>query len=236
MPKSSYQLSVDPLPMEPDWVILSDIMIKAIFWDNDGVLVDTEPLYFKATREVLAEAGIPLSAEQFIRISLQEGRSAFDLARDRGMPADTLEAMRRERNRRYAALLGEGIAPLPGVAETLSTLHGRCQMAIVTSCLQEHFEIIHRHTGILQYFDFILTREHYRHTKPHPEPYLSALNRSGLARAQCLVIEDTERGLQAADAAGLACAVIPNALTAQGDFSKACRVLDGIHQVLDLLD
>jgi HAD superfamily hydrolase (TIGR01509 family) len=216
--------------------MLIGIMIKAIFWDNDGVLVDTEPLYFQATREVLAEAGVVLSREEFIRISLREGRSAFDLARDQGAAPAALEDMRRERNRRYAEFLAQGIAPLPGVADTLSALHGRCQMAIVTSCLQEHFDLIHRHTNILHYFDFILTREHYRHTKPHPEPYLSALRRSGLSPGQCLVIEDTERGLHAADAAGLACAVIPNELTAAGDFSKACRVLDSIHQVVDLLD
>lgn len=210
-------------------------MIKAIFWDNDGVLVDTEPLYFKATREVLADAGVFLSAEQFIRISLQQGRSAFDLARDQGATAQELEAMRRERNRRYSALLAVGVKPLLGVEQTLRSLQGRCLMAIVTSSLREHFDLIHQSSGLLQYFDFILTREDYQHTKPHPEPYLTALERSGLLARQCLVIEDTERGLQAAHAAGIDCAVIPNALTKTGDFSKAVRVLQHIGQVKELL-
>lgn len=211
-------------------------MIQAIFWDNDGVLVDTEPLYFRATREVLADAGVFLSAEQFIRISLQQGRSAFDLARDQGAPPQALEAMRRERNRRYSVLLAEGVKPLPGVEQTLRSLQGRCLMAIVTSSLREHFELIHQSSGLLQYFDFILTREDYQLTKPHPEPYLTALERSGLNSEACLVIEDTERGLQSAHAAGIDCAVIPNALTKTGDFSKAVRVLQHVGQVKELLD
>jgi beta-phosphoglucomutase-like phosphatase (HAD superfamily) len=54
-------------------------MLKALLWDNDGVLVDTEELYFRATREVLLEVDIDLSRNLFIRISLEQGRSAFDL-------------------------------------------------------------------------------------------------------------------------------------------------------------
>ena len=52
-------------------------MIKAVFWDNDGVLVDTEKLYFKATREVLSEIGVDLTTELFAQISLKQGRSVF---------------------------------------------------------------------------------------------------------------------------------------------------------------
>ncbi|KIH77006.1 haloacid dehalogenase superfamily, subfamily IA, variant 3 with third motif having DD or ED [Geoalkalibacter ferrihydriticus] len=210
-------------------------MIKAIFWDNDGVLVDTEPLYFQATREVLAETGVALSREAFIRISLQQGRSAFDLARDQGATPRELEDMRRQRNERYSALLAHAPPALPWVKETLHALHGRCRMAIVTSSLREHFDIIHRNTGILGYFDFILTREDYQHTKPHPEPYLTALKRSGIAPAHCLVVEDTQRGLQSSVDAGLACAVIPNGLTGDSDFSRACHVLGDIREVIGLL-
>ncbi|WP_429884491.1 HAD family hydrolase [Geoalkalibacter halelectricus] len=216
--------------------MLATIMIKAIFWDNDGVLVDTEPLYFSATRAVLAEAGVALSREAFIRISLEEGRSVFDLARNQGAAPDDLERLRRLRNHRYGELLASGMAALPGVEETLRALHGHCLMAIVTSSLREHFDIIHRHTGILKYFDFILTREDYQHTKPHPEPYLTALARSGLAPRQCLVVEDTRRGLRSAVEAGLGCAVIPNGLTHASDFSEARHVLSDVRQVAALLD
>ncbi|MGE4343162.1 MAG: HAD family hydrolase [Geoalkalibacter sp.] len=210
-------------------------MIKAIFWDNDGILVDTEPLYFQATREVLAHHNVVLTREEFIRISLQQGQSAFDLARDQGYDPAELEQMRRQRNRRYTRLLEEGAEALPHVEETLKALYGRFRMGIVTSSLAEHFNAIHSQTGLLPYFDFTLTREQYAQTKPHPEPYLTALLRCGLSPKECIVIEDSERGLAAAVAAGLRCIAIPTELTRGGDFSQAFAVLEDVSEISSLL-
>lgn len=212
-------------------------MIKALFWDNDGVLVDTEHLYFRATRQVLrARAGIHLERDDFIRISLQQGRSVFSLASERGSDSEACERMRQERNALYAQLLSREAAAIDGVEETLQTLQGRLQMAIVTSSLGEHFDIIHGRTGLLKYFDFWLTREDYRQTKPHPEPYLSALERSRLQPEECLVIEDTQRGLRAALAAGIPCLVIPGELTRGHDFSGARGILQDVREIPSFLD
>ena len=98
-------------------------MIHALLWDNDGVLVDTEPLYFRATRELLAEVGVDLTREHFADLSLRQGRSCFDLAAALGDAAGALESLRGRRNERYAALLRAGIEPLPGVPECLSLIH-----------------------------------------------------------------------------------------------------------------
>jgi HAD superfamily hydrolase (TIGR01509 family) len=206
-------------------------MIGALLWDNDGVLVDTEPLYYRATRELLAEVGVDLTREHFADLSLRQGRSCFDLAAHRGIAAGELEALRRRRNERYAALLQAGIDPLPGVVECLRTLHGRQPMAIVTSSNPDHFEIAHRTTGLSSYFEFILTNADYVRHKPHPEPYLTAAARLGVEPSSCVVVEDTERGLQAATAAGMRCLVIPGDLSRGGDFRTAAAVLRNVDEV-----
>lgn len=205
-------------------------MIKGIFWDNDGILADTEPLYFRATREVLARFGVELTQQQFINISLKDGSSLFSLVEDDLTTAE-LDTARQARNKRYAELLRQETRILPGVEETLETLHGRASMAIVTSSRPEHFALIHRHSGLLKYFDFVLTRDDYACSKPHPEPYLTALRRSGLRPEECRVVEDSERGLLAACRAGLRCIVIPGELTRAGDFSSAERILADIREV-----
>lgn len=205
-------------------------MIKGIFWDNDGILADTEPLYFRATREVLARFGVELTQQQFINISLKDGSSLFSLVEDDLTTAE-LDTARQARNKRYAELLRQETQILPGVEETLETLHGRASMAIVTSSRPEHFALIHRHSGLLKYFDFVLTRDDYACSKPHPEPYLTALRRSGLRPEECRVVEDSERGLLAACRAGLRCIVIPGELTRAGDFSSAERILADIREV-----
>ena len=205
---------------------------KFIFWDNDGVLVDTEGLYYQASREALARIGFDLSAEQFANISLATGRSVFELATSDPVLMDEL---RRQRNLRYAELLSGEELVLPGVRQTLARLAGRYAMAIVTSSRRDHFDLIHAGSDLLAYFTFILCREDYHAAKPDPEPYLLALRHSGRAAGECLVIEDSVRGLAAAKAAGLTCWVIPSSQTRNQDFSTADRLLGEAGELLDLL-
>jgi|GEM_PF-75247 len=210
-------------------------MIKGIFWDNDGVLVDTESLYFQASAEVLDRIGVHLSREDFIETSLVKGQSVLDLAREESLPAGGMTALRRRRDELYCTLLQQGVKAMAEVENTLRQLHGKVAMAIVTSCRREHFDLIHRSTGLLKFFDFILTREDYTHSKPHPEPYLAALARSGLSPGECLVVEDTERGLLSATGAGIRCLVVPGELTRENDFSAADRVLQDIREVASFI-
>lgn len=206
-------------------------MIRAIFWDNDGVLVDTEKLYFQATRELLQRAGITLTEALFRRISLQEGRSAFDLALEKGVSRQQIDRLHEERNRRYTELVEKGVRILDGVEETLAKLSGRVLQAIVTSSRRAHFDAIHAGTGLRSHFDFILTREDYLLSKPDPEPYRLAVTRSGFRAEECLVVEDSERGLRAAFAAGIRCIVVPNDLTRGGEFAGAWRVLPSCREI-----
>ena len=76
--------------------------------------------------------------------------------------------------------------------------------------------------------DFVLTREDYTNTKPHPEPYLTAMGRHGLRPDQCIVVEDSERGLVAATAAGVDCIIVLSEWTKDGDFTKAVAVVEDI--------
>lgn len=199
-------------------------MIRAIFWDNDGVLVDTEGLYFASTQEHLSGLGVVLTQEDFIRISLREGRSVFDLALARGVGPEAVAAAQAARNRRYRERLLQGVAILPGVLEILSALRGRVFLGMVTSARKEHVEAMHATTGLLPLFDFVLAREDYGRSKPHPDPYLAAIERAGLPPGACLAVEDSERGLAAARAAGLPCIAVPHGLTVGGDFSGAQQV------------
>jgi len=208
---------------------------KYIFWDNDGVLVDTERYYLQASREALAQTGTTLTDKQFATISLVEGRSIFDLAACRGISKKTINELRVWRNKRYAALLGEKDMTLTGVRGVLEALHGRIKMAIVTSSQKDHFDIIHSRTTFLPFFDFCLTREDYARSKPSAEPYLMALQKSGQLAQHAVVIEDSPRGLTAAKAAGLTCWVIPGQHTSEQDFPDADRILSSIEEVPGLV-
>ena len=104
-------------------------------------------------------------------------------------------------------------------------------MCIVTSSRADPFAAAHRSTGLLPFFEFVLMRECFGNCKPDPEPYLCAVERLGLSKQECLVIDDSERGLRAAKAARLACWVIPHGLSRRGSFAAADRVLASIADV-----
>ena len=206
-------------------------MIEAIFFDNDGVLVDTEGHYFEANQVVFEEHGQVLDRETFIDLSLRQGRSVFDLMRDRGADEEAVQALRARRDSIYRERVGRGVDVYAGAGETLATLGERYPMAIVTSALRVDFELAHRTTGLLPHFEFVLASGEYARHKPHPDPYLEAADKLGVAPERCVVVEDSVRGLQAAVAAGMACLAIPHGLTAGGDFSRAAAVLSSIREV-----
>ena len=206
-------------------------MIKAILWDNDGVLVETEHLYFQATQHVLSTIGVTLTEADYIQLFLVQGRGAWHLAEEHGIASSDIEKLRNERN----ALYGEWLAQAPrltdGITQVLDALHGKYVMGVVTSSRKDHFDVIHRTTGVLKYFDFVLTADDFSRVKPDPEPYLLAVARSGIDPGACMAIEDSERGLQSATGAGISCIVVPTALTRGGTFAGAHRVLGSISEI-----
>jgi len=207
----------------------------AILFDNDGILVDTEPLFLQATQEILATVDVILTADEYHEISMRQGRAVFNLAEARGVSDDEIRVLRTSRNRRYSELIDQGVRIFDGVAETLERLHGILPMAIVTSSDREHFDRIHKQTELIRFFDFVLTAGEYAHHKPHPEPYLAAASRIGAAPDRCLVIEDTERGVRSATTAGMSCIVIPNELSKAGNFENAHTILHSMRELTSLL-
>jgi HAD superfamily hydrolase (TIGR01509 family) len=203
----------------------------ALLWDNDGVLVDTEGLYFAATREVLATVGVDLDESLYLQLFLREGRGAFHLAREQGLDEAQISALRTARDARYVQLLEAGPLLIADVQQAVSALACQYRMAIVTSSVREHFELSHRSTRLLHHFELVLTHGDYARAKPAPDPYLTALARLGLPAEACLVIEDSERGLRAARAAGLRCWVVPSPLTRAGSFTEAERVFASLGEL-----
>jgi len=211
-------------------------MVEAILWDNDGVIVDTERLYFKATQQALKLAGVDLSLDLYKDVSLRQGAGLFYLAAERGYTNEQVVGLRAQRDDIYTELLRAEQLLFPEVYETLRELHKKYRMAIVTSSHRIHFDVMHETTNIREFFEFVLAREDYVNSKPEPEPYLTAMQKLGLPAEKCVAIEDTERGLIAAKAAGLRCITIPHEFTQECRFEGAEAVLTNVTELSALLE
>lgn len=209
-------------------------MKSHILWDHDGVLVDTEPWYFEATRQCIAALGVDLRKPDYLQ-DMAAGRPAWERARALGVAERQIADARRERDALYQRFLREKDIEIPGVDEALAELAGRYAMAIVTTAKRQDFELIHKDRNIVPFMEFVIANGDYRHSKPHPDPYLTALRRFGIDARNALAVEDSERGLRAAAAAGIDCIVVDNAFVAGQDFSLATQRVASIRDLASSL-
>lgn len=208
---------------------------KFLLFDHDGVLVDTEYWYYQATRRALAELGVELDLRTYQQIMVR-GAASWELAQQAGIADARIAAMKVQRNHWYQTYLQNEPIAIAGVDDVLAELSRKsCRMAIVTTSKGVDFELIHRDRTLVSHMEFVLTREDYTNAKPDPEPYLQALQRFGASPEEALVIEDSERGLRSAVAAGIDCAIVHNSFTAGHDFSSATFRLQNIAQLPGLL-
>ena len=212
-------------------------MLSAILWDNDGVLVDTERFYYQANRDYLRGHGIELSEAQFFEWFLADNCGAWHLLEAGGASAEQIARWRRERNALHLELIHAASELVtPGIEPLLASLAGRVEMGIVTSATQASFDAIHARHDLLRHFRFALTAETYARSKPAPDPYLLGVDRIGRPADECLVIEDSPRGLAAARAAGLRCIVLRSPLTHWHDFAGADRVVDSVAELGEAIE
>ena len=136
----------------------------------------------------------------------------------------------RDRDTGDQQLLRTQSIDIAGADEVIAELSGHFRLAIVTTSRDDDFDLIHGLNGypvtertprIVEHMDFVLKRSHYQNSKPDPEPYLLALDRFGIESGQALVIEDSERGLRSAVAAGIDCAAVSHPFTARQNFDQA---------------
>jgi HAD superfamily hydrolase (TIGR01509 family) len=203
------------------------LAFDAVCWDHDGLLVDTEQLFFTSTREVFAESGVLLTEQLWSVEYLSKGGTTASIASTLGLDRSA-EKLIAERNRRYKELL-RACPPLrPGVIETLQSLFGSVPMALVTGSNREDIDTVHQGTGMLGLFTAIIARADYAAAKPAPDAYIAAAKQLGVAPERSLAVEDSERGMIAALAAGMKCVVVPNNLTRLFEFAGAHAIEESV--------
>ena len=207
---------------------------KYILFDHDGVLVDTEFWYYKAGERALADIGLILDKDQYLR-DMNQGLGTWAQARAAGIDEQTISRLREVRNDYYQEYLRTEPIEIEGVVETLAELSKYVRMAIVTTAKRADFEIIHEKRQIRQFMDFVLVREDYKLAKPHPEPYLTGLKRFGATNDETLVVEDSSRGLNSAVAAGIDCVIVSNGFTQGQDFSQASYRIETLIELKDII-
>jgi len=209
-------------------------MIKAVFFDNDGVLVSTERIVFEANKQVLSSMGVSYDLNDFIASTVMTNQGSHGFLRSKGHNEDFIEKFSKTRQSVWDKELGSFDHSIVGVKAALDQL-GNVDFIVTTSAKRSQFLRSHTNTNLLSYFQMIVAREDYVNIKPEPDVYLLALEKSGYQANEVLVVEDTPRGVAAANAASLRVAAIPHDITTGLDFSNADYVLNNISELVDLV-
>jgi HAD superfamily hydrolase (TIGR01509 family) len=204
-----------------------------ILFDNDGVLVETEAWYFKANQEILKTLDLVLHEQEYLEI-MARGGTAWELAFEAGFSKAHIDQCRHKRDELYQHYLQTKNIEIKGVKEVLQKLSQTHKMAIVTTSRRVDFELIHHNRGIMDFMQFALCVEDYAKAKPQPDPYLKGLENFKTHRKNTLVVEDSQRGLSAAVAAKIECAVVKNEFTKTHDFSQATYFIDSLEALLEI--
>jgi beta-phosphoglucomutase len=201
-------------------------MLKAVIFDFDGVIADSEPLHYQAFQEVLVPLGLGHSYERYLEHFIGfDDRDAFREAfREASRPFDgaALADLIREKSEAFRGVVAKGVRPFPGAVHLIEDLvQHRVPLAIASGALHEDIRLILRALRLESAFPIVVAADDVEHSKPDPETYQLALARlqekcgkNALDRKNCAVIEDTVAGIHAAKQAGLFCVAVTHTSSA----------------------
>lgn len=184
--------------------------LKAIIFDMDGVLIDSEPLHFEAYRELISSYGSEYTLEynqQFL--GQKDVEIAPKVIKDHNLPLSTKQFVI-DKDKIFHALIKKSAAPLAGVTKTLKTARDlNFKVGLASSSKMETIQLIVKTLNLLPYFDSLTSGDEVAKGKPAPDVFLLAAKRLATEPTECLVIEDTDAGVMAAKSAKMFCVAIP---------------------------
>jgi beta-phosphoglucomutase len=218
-------------------------MLRAIIFDCDGVIVDSEPHHFKAFQQILSEEGISFTKEEYFQKYLAlDDKTCFETAfAAHGKTYDNriLKDLIIRKMAVYRQLSQQGLFLYPGVVEFIKKVKGSYRLAIASGAFRGEIKFALDKAELRPAFPVIVSAQDVRNGKPHPEAFLLALQLTNemhpmpsppIRPEECLVIEDSIHGVEGAHAAGMKCLAVSNSYP-KGKLAHAEMVVASLQEV-----
>ena len=192
---------------------------RAVLWDLDGTLVDSEEYHWQSWRDTLAPEGLSITYEQFLA---SFGKKNDPIMREwlgAGYTPERSARLAEAKEADYRRLvMAHGLTALPGAREWLRALHSAgWRQAIVTSAPAENASVMLRGLGLGEVFEVVITAEDVLHGKPDPEVFVKAASRLVVPPSRSIVVEDAAAGIEGARRAGMKCVGVSRHITLDAD-------------------
>ena len=203
----------------PNPEFLASFPIRVIIYDLDGLLVDTEELWFETCKRVLKFYGVEVQEEHRLELAGRGKLSAFFV--ERFGVQDTLEVISKKIWNTFYELAETGLKPIPGAIDSVQRFSPYFLQAVASSAHTNYIEMAVDQLGLRDHFRALVGSDQVERAKPDPLVFLRTAELVGVEPGQCLVLEDSVNGIEAAKAAGMLCIVVPNRYLQNADFSAA---------------
>jgi HAD superfamily hydrolase (TIGR01509 family) len=211
---------------------------RAVVFDLDGLMFNTEELYVEVGTELLRRRGYAFTPELLDQMMGRPSHVALQIMIDTHTLKATVNELLAETDELFPEILRQRLAPMPGLVELLEALEKqKIPKGIATSSRRSFVERVLAKFNYQPRFHPILTSEDITHGKPDPEIYLKAAALLGIPPAEMLVLEDSQNGCRAAVAAGAITVAVPSGHSHRHDFTGAALVADTLAdpRIKDLL-
>ncbi len=178
---------------------------RAVLWDMDGTLIDSEEFHWISWRDTLANEGIAITREQFLSSFGQRNDSIIPRWLGAASTPERIETIGKAKEELYRHLVRrDGISPLPGVANWIHRLHKEGWLqAIASAAPRANIDTVLEALSATHIFQGIVSADDVHRGKPDPEVFLTAASRVGVSPDRCIVVEDAVAGVQGARSAGM---------------------------------
>jgi beta-phosphoglucomutase len=178
---------------------------RAVLWDMDGTVIDSEEYHWTAWRETMSAQGHPISHQQFLASFGQRNDTILNAWLDADATPERIAQIGDAKEQRYRDLVRSGgISPLPGVEFWIHHLHQQgWRQAIASAAPRLNIEVVLDALRLADRFDAVVSAEDVKKGKPDPEVYLTAADRVSTPPSQCIVVEDARAGIEGARRAGM---------------------------------
>lgn len=212
--------------------------IRAVVFDLDGLMLNTEDIFELAGVELLQRRGLQMTDDIRRGMMGRRAHEAFEVLKQKTGLQDDLMTLMLETKEIFGQLSENRLAMMPGLAALLELIEAKqLPKAVATSSPRPYMEYHLEKFDLLRRFDITLTAEDVTHGKPHPEIYLTAAQKLNVSPAEMLVLEDSETGSLAGVLAGAFVVSVPSRHTDYGDFSRSQLVISSLEdaRLLSLL-
>jgi len=212
------------------------MQIKGLLFDNDGVLTHTERTFFKVNKKIFDSMNIPYTEQDFIEHTFDTGLGTSGWMKKNQYDTSTIKYFTQTRNDLFSTEILKADTCEPAAKSVLTTLKNDYTLLIVTNTQRDVFQLTHKTDEVYSLFDEVVYREDYEKPKPAPDAYVVALKKANLEANEVIVIEDSPRGMKAAQNAGIKVIAVTNPHFPNLNTKEAEYHINSLDELPDLLN